>query len=146
MRKLKVSNIWISAFLVAALVAGCSDSDKNANAGNPGDPLTPPTVTSVTPAAGSTLVCPIPAVITATFSKAMNPATISTTTFTLTAAGTSVAGSVSYAAATNTATFTPSATLAPNTTFTATITTGAKDTFGNSLAADLSGFGKRGRG
>jgi len=137
MRKLKVSNIWISAFLVAALVAGCSDSDKNANAGNPGDPLTPPTVTSVTPAAGSTLVCPIPAVITATFSKAMNPATISTTTFTLTAAGTSVAGSVSYAAATNTATFTPSATLAPNTTFTATITTGAKDTFGNSLAANF---------
>src|SRR6266446_2008225 len=146
MRKLKVSNIWISAFLVAALVAGCSDSDTNANARNPRDPLIPPTVTSVTPAAGSTLVGPIPAVITATFSKAMNPATISTTTFTLTAAGTSVAGSVSYAAATNTATFTPSATLAPNTTFTATITTGAKDTFGNSLAADLSGFGKRGRG
>ena len=137
MRKLKVSNIWISAFLAAALVAGCGDSDKNANAGNPGDPLTPPTVTSVTPAAGSTLVCPTPVVITATFSKAMNPATIDTTTFTLTAGGTSVPGSVTYAAATNTATFTVSASLAPTTTFTATITTGAKDTFGNSLAANF---------
>jgi Ice-binding-like/Bacterial Ig-like domain len=137
MRKLKVSNIWISAFLLAALVAGCSDSDKNANAGNPSDPLTPPTVTSVTPAAGSTLVCPTPLVITATFSKAMNPATIDTTTFTLTAGGTSVPGSVSYAAATNTATFTVSATLAASTTFTATITTGAKDTFGNALAANF---------
>jgi hypothetical protein len=138
MRKFKVSNIWISAFLLGVLVvAGCGDSDKNANAGNPGDPLTPPTVTSETPAAGSTLVCPTPAVITATFSKAMNPATINTTTFTLTAGGTSVPGSVSYAAATNTATFTLSGSLASSTTFTATITTGAKDTFGNALAANF---------
>jgi ice-binding like protein/Big-like domain-containing protein len=137
MRKFRVGNIWILAFLLAALVAGCGDSDKNANAGKPGDPLTPPTVTSVTPAAGSTLVCPNPAVITATFSKAMNPATINTSTFTLAAGGASVPGQVTYAAATNTATFTPTASLAPTTTFTATITTGAQDTFGNALAANL---------
>src|SRR5258708_4313415 len=138
MRKLKVSNIWISAFLLGVLVvAGGGDSDKNGKAGNPGDPLPPPTVTSETPAAGSTLVCPTPAVITATFSKAMNPATINITTFTLTAGGTSVPGSVSYAAATNTATFTLSGSLASSTTFTATITTGAKDTFGNALAANF---------
>jgi hypothetical protein len=58
----------------------------------------------------------------------MTPATINTSTFTLSGPGaTSVAGSVSYAAATSTATFTPTNPLAPNTEFTATITTGAVD-------------------
>jgi Ice-binding-like/Bacterial Ig-like domain len=97
-----------------------------------------PTVTSVTPPNNSTLVCPDTAVITATFSHAMNPATINTTTFTLTGpGGASVAGQVSYAAATNIATFTPSGALAPGTTFTATITTGAQDTSGIALAANF---------
>jgi hypothetical protein len=138
MHKPKVIKIWISAFLLAALVAGCSDSDKNANAGNagnPGNPLTPPTITSVTPPDGSTLVCPNTAVITATFSKPMNPATITVSTFTVTNAGASVAGQVTYVSATNVATFTPSATLPASTTLTVTITTGVKDTFGNPLAA-----------
>jgi len=116
-------------------MAGCGDSDTTA--GQPGNPLTPPTVTSVTPPNLSAAVCPNAAVITATFSKAMNPATLTTSTFTLTAGGTSVAGTVSYAAATNTATFTPLAALAPSTAYTATITTGAKDTFGNALAANF---------
>jgi hypothetical protein len=44
----------------------------------------------------------------------MNPATINTTTFTLTGTGgASVSGQVSYDTATNIATFTPSGTLAP---------------------------------
>jgi hypothetical protein len=136
MRKLKVSKIWIPAFLLAVVMAGCGDSDKSA--GNPGAPLTPPTVASVTPPNGSPPVCPNAAIATATFSKAMNPATINTTTFTLTGPGvTSVPGTVSYAAATMTATFTPSASLAPSTTFTATITTGAQDTSGIALAANF---------
>src|SRR5579864_6281000 len=125
MRKSKVSKVWIPAFLLAVVMAGCSDPDKNAGTGGPGDPLTPPTVTSVTPPNGSTLVCPNTAVITATFSHTMNPATINTSTFTLTLNGASVAGTVSYIVATRIATFTPSATLASNTAFTATITTGA---------------------
>jgi hypothetical protein len=101
-------------------------------------PCPPPTVTSVTPPNGSTPVCPNTAVITATFSHAMNPATINTTTFTLTGTGgASVSGQVTYAAATNIATFTPSGTLAPSTTFTATITTGAQDTFGIALVANF---------
>jgi hypothetical protein len=137
MHKLKVSKIWIPAFLLAVVMAGCSDSDKNAGAGNPGHPQTPPTVTSVTPPAGSTLVCPNTAVITATFSKAMNPATINTSTFTLTSSGASVSGQVTYVVATNIATFTSSGSLAPSTTFTATITTGVADTFGNTLAANF---------
>jgi len=138
MRKLMVSKVWISAFLLAVLAAGCSDADKNP--GNPGSPLTPPTVlaASVTPPDGSTLVCPNIAIITATFSKAMNPATINATTFTLSGPGGSVTGTVTYDSSTSVATFTPpAASLTPSTKFTATITTGAADTFGNHLAANF---------
>jgi hypothetical protein len=134
MRNLKVSKIWIPAFLLAVLMAGCGDSDPNV--GKPGNPLTPPAVTSMNPLAGSTFTCGTPVVINATFSKAMNPATINTTTFTLTHGSTSVAGAVTYAAATNVATFTPSAALSPSTLYTATVTTGAQDQFGNGLTAN----------
>jgi hypothetical protein len=137
MRKLNVSKIWISAFLLVVLAAGCGDSDKG---GSPGSPLTAPTVTSETPTAGSTVVCPNVTIITATFSKAMNPVTINTSTFTLanTSSGANVTGTVAYDATTNIATFTPpAASLTPSTSFTATITTGAADTFGNHLAANF---------
>jgi Ice-binding-like/Bacterial Ig-like domain len=138
MRNSNFRKIFIPAFLLAAAVAGCGDGDKNAGTGNPGDPLTPPTVTLVTPPDGSTLVCT--AVITATFSKDMNPATINSpaTTFTLTGPSGSVAGTVNYVVATRIATFTPS-TLPlgpPNASFTATVSTAAKDNFGNALAAN----------
>src|SRR5258708_9882997 len=137
MHKLKVRKIWIPAFLLAILMAGCGDSDTST--GGATSPLTPPTVTSVTPLAGSTLVCNSSAAVTATFSKAMDPATINTTTFTLTGPSGSVSGAVSYIAATNVATFTPASPpgLAVSTTYTATITTGASDTFGNHLAANF---------
>lgn len=131
MRKFNVSKVWIPAFLLASLMAGCGDSDPNA--GKPGDPLTPPAVTSMNPLAGSIFTCGTPVVINATFTKAMNPATINNMTFTLTAGSTSVAGVVTYVAATNVATFTPSAALSPGTLYTATITTGAQDQFGNGL-------------
>ena len=137
MRKLKVGKLWISVFLLALITTGCSDPDKNPKAVVPGSPLAPPTVTSVTPLNGSTLVCPNTAVITATFSKAMNPATINTATFTVSSSAGSVSGQVSYASTTNIATFTPSSALTPSTTYTATITTGATDTFGNALTANF---------
>jgi hypothetical protein len=92
-------------------------------------------VISETPLNGSTGVCPS-LVVTATFSRAMNPSTINTATFTLTGPGTTaVAGIVTYAA--STATFTPSSPLALNTLYTATITTGAKDIFGIALASNF---------
>jgi hypothetical protein len=75
-------------------------------------------------------------IITATFSEAMDPSTVSTTTFTLNQGTTPVAGTVSYTGVT--ATFTPAGNLAPLTTYTATITTGAMDLAGNALAADFS--------
>jgi hypothetical protein len=139
MRKLMVRRIWVSAFLLTVFAIGCSDPDKNAGTGSPGAPLTPPTVTSVTPLNASIAVCPNTGIITATFSKAMNPNTLTVTTFTLTGPpnATSVSGAVTYDATTLTATFTPSSSLAVSIVYTATITTGAQDTFGNSLSANM---------
>jgi hypothetical protein len=138
MCKLKVSKMWVPVFLLAVLVVGCGDPDKNAGAGGPGDPLTPPTATSVTPLSASVGNCPNNVLITATFSKAMNPATITTTTFTLTGPGSaSVSGLVSYNSTTNIATFSPSGTLALNSAYSVTITIGAKDTYGNPLATNF---------
>ncbi len=131
MRKLKVSKIWIPAFLLAVVMAGCGDPDKST--GGPTSPLTPPTVVSVIPAGASTGICQ-GAVVSATFSKAMNPATINTGTFKL-APG--VTGTVALDSAGLVATFTPSSPLALNTAYTATITTAAQDQFGNGLAADF---------
>jgi hypothetical protein len=100
--------------------------------------LTPPTVVSTVPANLATGVS-TSSVISATFSKPMDPTTINTTNFTLqvTTTGTAVSGTVAYNAATNTATFIPSTSLASSTVYTATIRTGAKDTFGNALAANF---------
>jgi hypothetical protein len=142
-RKSKVSQLWSCglgvAFLLVVFMAGCGDPDTNCcGGGSPGTPLTAPTVILVTPLNGNVGVCPNTAIISATFSKAMNPATLTTSTFTLTApGGASVAGAVTYVAATNIATFTPSSSLALNTVYTATITTGAADTFGNRLASNF---------
>jgi len=132
MRKENGHKIWFAAILLL-VVAGCGDPDKSGT--NPG--LTTPTVISVAPPNGAAGACPN-TIVTATFSKAMNPASINATTFTLTGPGTTpVAGQVTYATSNNTATFTPSSTLALNTVYTATITTGAKDLYGNPLASNF---------
>jgi len=133
MRRYSNYTMCFLAFLLLIIGAGCSDPDK---AGNPG--LIPPTVISVEPPNGSAGVCPN-TIVTATFSKAMNPATINDTTFLLAGPGTTpVAGVVTYDVPSKTATFTPSSALAiPTVTYTATITTGATDTFGNALASDF---------
>ncbi len=136
MRISNLSKIWILAFLLVFVIAGCGDPDKNAGTGNPTAPLTPPTVVSVVPAGGATGICQN-AIVTATFSKAMNPSTINTGTFKLAAGGTAVTGAVTLDSTDTIATFTPSSPLAVNTAYTATITTGAKDQYGNALAADF---------
>jgi hypothetical protein len=71
--------------------------------------------------------------ITATFSEAMNPLTVTTVTFTLKRGSTVVSGAVT-SPSTTTATFNPNSNLANNTTYTATVTTGVKDLAGNALA------------
>ncbi|MEZ0227206.1 MAG: Ig-like domain-containing protein, partial [Planctomycetota bacterium] len=72
--------------------------------------------------------------VTATFSEAMDPATLQQGTFTLAQGTTSVPGTVSYSDVGTTATFAPSTALTGNTTYTATVTTGARDLAANSLA------------
>ncbi|HOU13610.1 MAG TPA: Ig-like domain-containing protein [Anaerolineae bacterium] len=97
--------------------------------------MLPPEVTATYPAAGATDVYPyFP--ITATFSKALDAATVTTATFTLADANSAVAGVVSYNAGTRTATFDPPAALAPQTRYTATLTTGIKETHGIPMAAN----------
>ncbi|MGC2671529.1 MAG: Ig-like domain-containing protein [Candidatus Acidiferrum sp.] len=94
----------------------------------------PPTVVSTVPANLATAVA-VNTIISATFSEAMNAATINGTTFLVTGPGaTPVAGTVTYAG--STATFNPTLALANSTLYTATITTGAKDPTGAGLAAN----------
>ena len=95
-----------------------------------------PTVTLTVPTNGTTGIL-LNQAISATFSKAMNCATLSpATTFTVTAGGTAVAGNVSCTG--NGAIFTPSNLLAVNTLYTATITTGALDAQGEPMASNYS--------
>jgi hypothetical protein len=133
MRRYNNPKIWFPVFLLLIVATGCSDADKATNLG-----LVPPTVISVAPPSGVGGACPN-TVVTATFSVAMNPATINSTTFTLTTGTPAVAvdGVVTYAASSNTATFAPSIALALNTTYTATITTGATDAQGIVLASNF---------
>ena len=133
MRRYSNPKIWFPAFLLLIVATGCSDPDKTGT--NPG--LIPPTVISETPLSDAAGVCPN-AVVTATFSMAMNPTSINGTTFTLTGPGTTpVVGVVTYDASSNTATFTPSGPLALSTLYTATITTGATDVYGIALASNF---------
>ena len=98
-----------------------------------------PTVSFTTPTYGATNVA-INANINATFSEPMDPLTITVVNFKLTSPGliptttNPVAGTISYLG--STATFIPTSTLGANTVYTATMTTGARDLAGNSLAAD----------
>ncbi|MFZ2960909.1 MAG: Ig-like domain-containing protein, partial [Candidatus Ozemobacteraceae bacterium] len=92
-----------------------------------------PAVTSTDPASGATEVA-LNKKIATTFSKGMDPSTITNTTFTVTGpGGTSASGTVTYSGLV--ATFTPTSLLALNATYTVTIATGAKDLAGNALTA-----------
>jgi hypothetical protein len=94
--------------------------------------LPPPTIISTNPANAATGV-PLNQTITATFIRAMNPATINTSTFTLKQGATMIAGAVTYSG--NTASFKPTVALLPSLVYTAQVTSGAQDVAGNSLAA-----------
>ena len=92
-----------------------------------------PTVLSTVPANLATPVA-LNSKVSATFSAPMDAATITTTTFTLSQAGSPVGGSVALLGAT--ATFTPTVNLAASTTYGATIKAGVKDLTGKALVAD----------
>ena len=119
-----VNSMWFAMLLLVVFMAGCEG-------GQPA-PADPPVLTSTTPANGATGV-PANQAITATFNQTMDPATITTATFTLMHGATPVAGTVTYSG--TTATFTPASGLLPNTTYTATVTAGAKNMYSEALIA-----------
>ena len=100
--------------------------------GAPAADTTAPTVISTLPA-NLAVDFAVENSVTATFSKAMDPATINGTTFTVAQGVTPVAGVVTYSG--KTATFAPAFVMSVSTVYTATITTGVKDVAGNQLAA-----------
>jgi hypothetical protein len=135
----------------AAITAAAKDLNGNAliagGVPNPwsfttgaGPDITAPTVTLTAPVNVAPAV-PLNTTVSATFSEAMNPLTITAPgTFTLAVAGVgggNVPGTVTYNAATNMATFTPTAALSPTTEYTATISTAAQDLAGNALAPGI---------
>jgi antitoxin component of RelBE/YafQ-DinJ toxin-antitoxin module len=92
-----------------------------------------PTVLSTDPVSGASAV-DMNKVVSVTLSEAMDPLTITSSTFYLKQGTTTVSGTVSYSG--TTAKFTASSILAAGTVYNATMTTGAKDKAGNPLAAN----------
>jgi Bacterial Ig-like domain/Bacterial Ig domain/Calcineurin-like phosphoesterase len=102
---------------------------------------TAPTVTNTVPADAATDVA-IATNVDATFSEAMNPASLNTSSFTLVPQGDTnpIAATISYDAASNKATLQPTTTLVNATTYVVTVkggAGGATDLAGNPLAADV---------
>ena len=112
---------------------GASATALPANSGLPGQPdKTPPTVSFTSPI-NAELGIAVNRKIVATFSEVMDPASLSESTFTVTAPGpVSVSGKVTYIG--SVATFTPTSNLAVSTSYTATISTKAQDLAGNAIA------------
>jgi hypothetical protein len=118
-----------------------TDSGSGNCHGAPGSAdITPPTVTQVSPLENAANVS-TNTTVTATFSEAMDAATLNDSegdgnfTLTNTATNSLLPATVSYNA-NNTATLTPSSALANSTTYLATVTTGAQDLAGNALDQD----------
>ena len=134
---------WFLATALSVLLASCGGG----GGGGGQDPILgtggvvapfPPTVTAVAPVNNATGVPINGTLVTAAFSKDMNPATINATTFTVACPlGATVTGTVSYTAASRAATFTPTASLPANALCTATVTTGATDTTGLTLVSNF---------
>lgn len=125
----RTSRLGITGFLAALLVVGVLGCGKETVSS------VPPVATAIAPIPGATGI-PVNQVLTASFSEAMNPVTVTTSTFTLAGPTGAVAGVVTYSATGSIATFTPSANLAYNTLYTATISTGAANTLGIPLSSN----------
>ena len=103
---------------------------------------TPPVVLATSPASNSTSEGVV-AAITATFSEALDPTTVTTSTMSVTTSlGEPVSGTVAYNSTSRTATFTPSITLPASSTFKVLLVGGAtdpriKDVAGNALAGNV---------
>jgi methionine-rich copper-binding protein CopC len=95
--------------------------------------VTPPVVSSSDPANSSTAVA-LSKIVTVTFNEAMDPLTITGSTFTLKQGTTAVTGTVTYTG--TQASFIASGNLLPGTVYTGTISTGVKDVAGNAMVSN----------
>ena len=129
---------WLVAMALTAVVSACGGGGQAPilGAGSLGTVVTaPPTVTVVSPLPGATFVA-INSAVKVTFSEVMSPSTLSTTTFTVSAADTTIAGTVTLAPLGKTAIFQPTTNLAINTVYTATVFAVVSNPAGNHLASD----------
>jgi hypothetical protein len=95
------------------------------------------TITTKVPAALATGVSP-GAIARAVFSRAVDPTTLTSSTFTLTpSGGSAISASVTYDATTSTASLTPSAALTLNKVYTAKVAATVKGADGSALGADV---------
>lgn len=128
---------WTSILLLVAglLLQSCGGgggggSTSGGTGATPGD-TTKPVVVSTNPSNFGTGI-PVNAVITATFSEAVDSSTPASA-FTLAQGSAPVAGTVAFTG--GTATFTPAARLGNSLTYTATLSTSVRDLAGNTLAS-----------
>jgi hypothetical protein len=133
------ANLLVNTLYTATITTGAQNLADTGLANNyvwtftPGAPVVvPPEIVSTLPVNGANNV-PLTEAVSATFTEAMNPLTITNATFQLTQGGNAVAAALTYDAITFTASLTPTVTLLPNTTYTATVTSGATDLAGNPL-------------
>jgi methionine-rich copper-binding protein CopC len=126
--------VILSILTAFVLFNGCEKIVFKDPAGDPAvTDKTPPTVTLTDPTNTATGIA-LNKTINITFSEAMDPATITSSTITLTQGTTPVTATVSYAG--TVATLTLAGNLTPNKVYTGTVTTGAKDVAGNALASN----------
>lgn len=122
----------ITFFLAVLLISfyGCGGGG-----GSSDQDTTAPTVISTSPANNATGVA-VNSNVIASFSEAMSSSSISEATFYVRKGGSNISGSISYGG--TFATFQPLSSLQAFKGYTATVTTGAKDSNGNALAANYS--------
>lgn len=127
MKNQKVIQLFsLFSIVFILLISGCSDDDNNV-------PANGPTVTATSPANNATNVARNNA-IDISFSTAMDPATINSSTIIVKNGTTVVPGTVTYDGIT--ATFTPSNSFLPLTEYSVTITTGAKSLTGQAFTSN----------
>ena len=117
--EVRIYNRDLTAAEISALATGAA-------------PPTPPTVTGVTPTGSGVSTA---TALNATFSRAMNSASITSSTFTLRASGASSNVAANVTASGSSATLTPLAALAAGTTYTATIAASVADPGGVALGS-----------
>lgn len=120
--------------LSALFAASCGDCKGDDTIGRPHDRVAPEIV-AVSPADAATDV-DVAALITATFSESIDPATLGPASFVVSNASGAIPGTVQWDEPSLTATFTPDNALTRAATCSALLSTGVTDLAGNSLAAD----------